>query len=83
MFFLFYCQNINEGLSFHGIMDWPKVPISRAGRLVHKTSALPVFIRLSSSPPSSSFTSFEGNRKTHFSLEQPGCILNALEIQSH
>lgn len=51
MFFLFYCQNINEGLSFHGIMDWPKVPISRAGRLVHKTSALPVFIRLSSSPP--------------------------------
>lgn len=76
------CQNINKGLSFHSIMGWPKASISRAGRSVHGAFALTVFIRLSSSPPAPSFTSFEGNRKAHFSLEQPDCILNALEIHS-
>lgn len=50
-FILPYCQDINEGLSFHGVTGWPKAFISRAGRLVHKTSVLTVFIRLSSSPP--------------------------------
>lgn len=48
--FLSYCQNINERLSFPRIMKWPKGSISWAGRLVHKTFALAVFIRLSSRP---------------------------------
>jgi len=48
---LSYCQNINEGLSFHSMIDWPRTSLSGAGRSVHKTSALSVFIRRSSRPP--------------------------------
>lgn len=48
--FLSCCQNINERLIFSSIMNSPKASISLAARLVPKTFALTVFIRLRSSP---------------------------------